>query len=83
MFLLGIRPHLYQLRSGMSVNRYVHTILDCREEIARRVGCLVVIDRRRIQVGNLLVEFALAQPDFAYSRKQVLEIFVAERRAIL
>ena len=43
----------------------------------------VVVDGSSIEIGDLLVELALAQPDFPYLLKQMIEILVGNRRPVL
>ena len=61
MFLVGIGPLIDQLCRRVAMHGIVHLVLDGLEEQPGRLGILVVIERRSIQVCHFLVELALRQ----------------------
>ena len=61
VFLVGIGPLIDQLCRRVAMHGIVHLVLDGLEEQPGRLGILVVIERRSIQVCHFLVELALRQ----------------------
>ena len=60
----------------MPVDGKVHLVLHCLKEQACRLGVLIVIKRRCVQVCDFLIEFSLTQPYFPNLFKLPLEVFV-------
>lgn len=56
----------------------MHPIVHCLKEQACRLGVLIVIKRRCVQVCDLLIELPLTQPYFPNLLKLPLEVFVRE-----
>ena len=65
MLLLAVRTFYYQFRGGMAVNRKVQLVLNGRKEILCDFCIGPIIHRRRVDVGNLLVEPSLARANLA------------------
>ena len=82
MFLVRIGPCIQDFRRRMPVNRAMHPILHRRVKDPRQIRGLVVIDGRRVKVGDLLVEFAFAQANLANALQLVLEVFIRDRRTV-
>ena len=61
MFLVGIGPLIDQLCRRVAMHGIVHLVLDGLDEQPGRLGILVVIERRSIQVCHFLVELVLRQ----------------------
>ena len=61
MLLVGISSLIDQFCRRVAMHGIVHLVLDGLEEQPGRLGILVVIERRSIQVCHFLVKLALRQ----------------------
>ena len=66
----------------MPVDSPVQLVLHICEKIPCRDGIPAVIDTRRVDIGNLLVEFPLRHPDFPDFFEQVLKVFFVKNLAV-
>ena len=72
-----------QLRRCVAVDGVVHFVLHFGEELFRDRRVSVVVHRRGINVGNLLIKAPLRQADLPDLLQQALEVIFAEERAVL
>ena len=66
------------LRRCAAMGRIVHFVLDGGKEILRNFAVQGIVNRRGVDVSNLLVEAPLACPDFLDLGEQVVEIILIE-----
>jgi len=66
------------LGGGVTVDGPVELVLHGREKALGGGGASVVVDGGGVDVGDLLVELALAEPDFADALKLFLEILACQ-----
>ena len=65
------------------MDRPVELVLHHRKKPSGGLGCQFVVDRLGLDVCDLLVEFALAAPDLPNALELLLEVLLAEDRAIV
>ena len=82
MLFAGIRPFHDQFRCRVAVNGKVHFVLHGPEELPGRLGVLIVVKRRGIQVGDLLIEFSLRQSNLADLLQLPLKVLVREHMTL-
>jgi len=82
-FLRMIRPPHDQFGGGVAVHGAMHLVLHFGEELLRDRRVPVVIHRRGIDVGDLLIKVPLGQADLPDFLQQPLEVILAEERAVL
>jgi hypothetical protein len=80
---LRVGPVEDHLGGSLAVDGPVEFVLHCGKEALGRGGGDIVVDGGRVDVGDLLVEFALAQSDFANALELFLEVFFAKDRAVV
>jgi hypothetical protein len=78
-----IQSLIDDLRRRLTVNGPVQLVLHRGKEPLRRRSGDIVVNRGGVDVGDLLVELALAQPDFPDALQLFLEVFFAEDRAVV
>lgn len=83
MILLRIGTGNNQLCRSMSVNREVHLILNCRVEALGCQGSSVVIQSCCIKIGDLLIEFTLADTNLPNSFQLLVKVFISQESTAL